>query len=79
MKEVGELLRQSEQERSSAVQASESLRLELTIKECIADYREYLEYKKQFDEITQIIDNRLRDHEDIAAELRNLASYKKIS
>ena len=77
MKEVGELLRQSEQERSSAVQASESLRLELTLKECIADYREYLEYKRQFDEITQIIDNRLRDHEDIAAELRNLASYKK--
>lgn len=75
--EVKELLDESGRARDGILKESENLRNMLTIKECVADYREYLEYKKQLNEIEQIIANRLRDHGDITNEMHALAGRRK--
>ncbi len=48
----------------------------LTIRECINDYCDYLYYKKERDELQALVDNILRDKSDIVDELHILASTK---
>lgn len=75
--ELGALIKESEKEKDNIAKELSKLQDILTLKECAADYREYIGYKKQLDEITQIIDNRLRDHDDIVKEMHSLAALKK--
>lgn len=77
LQEVKALLDEIGKARSDIIRESEDLRRMLTLKECVADYREYLEHKKQLEEIEQIIENRLRDHSDITNEMHYLAKRRK--
>ena len=41
--------------------------------ESVNDYADYLKYENNFNKIKQTIDNRMREHDDITAELHDIA------
>ena len=76
-KALKEAVAQTEQKKKAATEETKHLRRQLLEKECAGDYEDYLTYQKQLEEIRQVMDNRMRDHGDIVAELQELAAVRK--
>lgn len=76
LEEIRLLLDETVSRKEKAVELTKDMRMKLLNKESANDYRDYLEYTKQYDEIRETIDNRLRDHEDVINELKVMALVK---
>lgn len=74
--EIRILLEETMQRKEKLEELTKEMRTQLIYKETANDYKEYLEYTKQYDEIKQTIDNRLRDHSDVLNELKVIALVK---
>jgi hypothetical protein len=75
--EVGKLNEEAYLEREAILKESARLRDDLAMLECLEEYAQYSQYMRQLGEINQIMENRLRDHEDITQEMRGLAAIRK--
>lgn len=79
LRSLKELVDESAADKAGILAQTEKLRAELTRKECAFDYKDYIECKKQLQEIDDIIQNRLRDKKDILNELGGLAAARRQS
>lgn len=75
---VKELVDASYEKKNELFAKSKELRDRLTSIECVYEYKEYKEYQNKVLEIDEIMNNRLRDHDDIVSELKELSKHIKM-
>lgn len=74
LKGMEELVATTEQQVKEKDAQIKALYEKLKMMESANDYGEYLGYLKSFNEVSETINNRMRDHEEILAELKAIAS-----